>query len=132
MSAPARVAASVEPSLGAQVVARTPLFYRDGAHAGLDRPAHVRAGSALARIDAHTLAVVQDDASFVAILRGAGTEELVVHDVPLPSAGGVRQFDDARGNKKAKLDLEACIVVRGGALLIAFGSGRAPRANASC
>jgi len=129
MSAPAAVAARaahVEPSLGAQVIARTPLLYRDGANAGLDRPAHVRAGSALARLDAHTLAVVQDDASFVAILRGVGTKELVVHDVPLPAEGGVRQFDDARGNKKAKLDLEACLVLRDGALLVAFGSGSSP------
>lgn len=134
MSGHARVRARVEPSLGAQVIARTPLFYREGAHAGLDRPAHVRAGSALARIDAHTLAVVQDDASFVAILEGIGTrrgargsaDALVVRDVPLPSADGVRQFDDARGNKKAKLDLEACLALDGGALLIAFGSGSSP------
>jgi hypothetical protein len=134
MSGPARVRARVEPSLGARVIARTPLFYRNGAHAGLDRPAHVRAGSALARIDAHTLAVVQDDASFVAILEGVGTrrgargsaDALVVRDVPLPSRDGVRQFDDARGNKKAKLDLEACLALDGGALLIAFGSGSSP------
>jgi hypothetical protein len=117
------VRARVESSLGAQVIARTPLFYRDGAHPALDRPSHVRAGSALARIEAQTLAVVQDDASFVAIVKGVGTRELVVHDVALPSADGVRQFDDARGNKKAKLDLEACLALDGGALLIAFGSG---------
>ena len=126
MSGPARVRARVEPSLGAQVIARTALLYRDGAHPNLDRPAHVRAGSALARLDSATLAVVQDDASFVAILRGVGTADLVVEDVPLPSSGGVRQFDEGRGNKKAKLDLEACLALHDGALLIAFGSGSSP------
>jgi hypothetical protein len=128
MSGPARVRARVEPSLGAQVVARTALLYRDGAHPSLDRPSHVRAGSALARLDAGTLAVVQDDASFVAILRGVGTGtgNLVVEDIPLPSTRGVRQFDDGRGNKKSKLDLEACLALRDGALLVAFGSGSSP------
>lgn len=121
------VTARVEPALGAQVIARRPLFYRDGPHAGLDRPAHVRAGSALARIDAHSFAVVQDDASFVAIVKGVGAgSELVVHDVPLPASDGVRQFDDGRGNKKAKLDLEACLALDGGELLVAFGSGSSP------
>ncbi len=124
----ARVTARVEPALGAQVIARRPLLYRDGAHAALDRPGHVRAGSALARLDAHTFAVVQDDASFVAIVKGVGAEsELVVHDVPLPASDGVRQFDDGRGNKNAKLDLEACLALDGGALLVAFGSGSSPR-----
>jgi hypothetical protein len=128
MSAAARVRARVEPSLGAQVIARTALLYRDGAHPNLDRPAHVRAGSALARLDAGTLAVVQDDASFVALLRGVGTGTagLVVEDIPLPSTRGVRQFDDGRGNKKSKLDLEACLALRDGALLVAFGSGSSP------
>ncbi len=113
----------VEPSLGARVVGRTPLFYARGADAALDRPAHVRAGSALARLGTTTLAVVQDDASFLAILEGVGSE-LVVRDVPLPSADGVRQFDDGRGNKKAKLDLEACLAW--GDVLLAFGSGSSP------
>jgi hypothetical protein len=124
----AAVTARVDRALGAQVIARRSLLYRDGAHAGLDRPAHVRAGSALARIGAHTFAVVQDDASFVAIVTGVGTgSELLVHDVPLPATDGVRQFDDGRGNKKAKLDLEACLALDGGALLVAFGSGSSPR-----
>jgi hypothetical protein len=109
--------------LGAQVVRRTPLFYARGADVALDRPAPVRAGSALARLGPTTLAVVQDDASFLAILDGAGAE-LVVRDVPLPSHDGVRQFDDGRGNKKAKLDLEACLACDD--LFLAFGSGSSP------
>ena len=119
------VRARIEPSLGARVISRTPLFYRQGADATLDRPAHVRAGSALARLGAGKLAVVQDDASFIAVLEGeAGSlAGLVVRDVPLPAPGGVRQFDDTRGNKHAKLDLEASLALDDGALLIAFGSG---------
>jgi hypothetical protein len=116
--------ARLEPSLGARVVTRAPLFYARGADAALDRPAHVRAGSALARLGPGALAVVQDDASFLALLEGVGAE-VVVRDVPLPSHDGVRQFDDARGNKKAKLDLEACLACDG--LLVAFGSGSSPR-----
>lgn len=112
-----------EPLLGARVVGRTPLFYELGADAGLDRPAHVRAGSALARLGPSTLAVVQDDASFLAVLEGVGGA-LVVRDVPLPAYDGVRQFDDGRGNKKAKLNLEACLTW--GGMLVAFGSGSSP------
>jgi len=119
------VRARLERSLGARVISRTPLFYRHGADATLDRPAHVRAGSALARLGKGRLAVVQDDASFVAILEGDGGSlaGLVVRDVPLPSADGVRQFDEGRGNKHAKLDLEASLALDDGELLVAFGSG---------
>jgi hypothetical protein len=117
--------ARVEPSLGARVIARTPLLYERGADTSLDRPAFVRAGSALARIGPRTLAVIQDDASFVAILDGVGDADggMTVHDVPLPAPDGVRLFDDTRGNKGAKLDLEASLVVDDGTLLLAFGSG---------
>ena len=118
-----KVRARVEPSLGARVVRRTPLFYARGADASLDRPAHVRAGSALARLGPTTLAVVQDDASFLAILEGVGSD-VAVHDVAFPSHDGVRQFDDGRANKKSKLDLEACLASDG--LLVAFGSGSSP------
>jgi hypothetical protein len=110
------VRARAVPSLVARVATRTPLLYSAGPDASLDRPAHVRAGSALARLAGGRLAVVQDDASFVAIL-GAGRVDAVV----LPSADGVRQFDDRRGNKKQKLDLEASLVL--GDALVAFGSG---------
>jgi hypothetical protein len=95
-----RVKARLEPSLGARVVKRTPLLYDRGADPALDRPAHVRAGSALVRLDTHTLAVVQDDASFLAVLDGVGhaTATLHVRDMPLPAPDGVRLFDDGRGN----------------------------------
>jgi hypothetical protein len=121
------VAALPSPSFDARVIARTPLFYRTGADASLDRPAHVRAGSALARLGPGTFAVVQDDASFLAIVEGVGGA-VTVRDVPLPAGDGVRQFDDVRGNKHAKLDLEACLVLEApsGPLLVAFGSGSSP------
>jgi hypothetical protein len=116
------VEARVTPDLTARVVARRTLLYARGADAALDRPLHVRAGSALVRLDGGMLAVVQDDASFVALVDPKLGGE--VFDVPLPAEDGVRQFDDARGNKHAKLDLEACIAMDG--LLVAFGSGSSP------
>jgi hypothetical protein len=116
------VVARVAPDLTARVVARRKLLYARGADAALDRPLHVRAGSALVRLDGGMLAVVQDDASFVALVDPKLGGE--VFDIPLPAEDGVRQFDDARGNKHAKLDLEACIATDG--LLVAFGSGSSP------
>ena len=108
-----------DDSLSARVRARRPLFYADGADPTLDRPAYVRAGSSLARFDGK-LAIVQDDASFVALLEPDGA----VRAVPLPAGpGGARVFDDSRGNKKQKMDLEACVAV--GDELWAFGSGSA-------
>jgi hypothetical protein len=109
---------------GAQVVKRTPLLYRSGADASLDRPAHVRAGSALAAFADGHLAVVQDDACFLAIIAPATGE---VHDVPFPlhTERAERQFDDVRGNKKQKLDLEAVFVAPDGRLF-ALGSGSSP------
>jgi hypothetical protein len=43
--------------------------------------------------------------------------------------GGLRQFDDLRGNKRFKLDLESCVAVDddgGREMLLAFGSGSLP------
>lgn len=120
------IVARIEPSLGARVVARSPLLYIEGADAAHDRPAHVRAGSALAHLGGRTFAVVQDDASFVAIVDVATRRATSIAFPADPAAGGARQFDDARGNKKQKLDLEASIVTNDGDLLVAFGSGSSP------
>lgn len=115
-----RVTARVEPALAARVVSRRALLYTRGADVALDRPAHVRAGSALASLGAGRLAVIQDDASFLALVDLASGR---VDDVPFPaSANGERQFDDLRGNKKRKLDLEATLALGDGSV-IAFGSG---------
>jgi hypothetical protein len=120
------VIASHNPTLFARVVRRSPLFYIEGADPTLDRPAHVRAGSGLARIGGY-LAVVQDDANFVALIEEQSRR---VYPITLPvGADGGRQFDDGRGNKPLKLDLESCVVVPSekGDLLVAFGSGSTSR-----
>jgi hypothetical protein len=107
-----------DPRLRAVVVSRRPLVYDAGPDPSLDRPAHVRAGSGLARA-AGRLVVVQDDASFLALLSPDGT----VAAVTLPhEVDGRRQFEAARGNKKQKLDLEACVTLPDGRIL-ALGSG---------
>lgn len=110
-----------DPSLAARVIARAPLRYAAGASEGDDRPAHVRAGSALVRIGPR-LAVVQDDAAFVAVVARDGADRAAA--IALPDEAGVRCFDDTRGNKAKKLDLEAAIAI--GNTLIAFGSGSTP------
>jgi len=118
--------ASPDPALAAIVTSRRPLRYAGGPDPALDRPAHVRAGSSLAWVPGG-IALVQDDANFVAVV---DTDSGQVDAITLPAgARGVRQFDDGRGNKAHKLDLEACVAVRedGRALLLALGSGSSPR-----
>ena len=119
--------ATPDPALSARVVRRVPLRYRDGADPGVDRPAHVRAGSGLAHV-AGRLVVVQDDANFLAVVDPHNGEA----DAILLPAGedGRRQFDDVRGNKHHKLDLEAIFVAPGAdghPLLVAMGSGSTSR-----
>jgi hypothetical protein len=120
------VDARLDPRLSAHVVRSRPLVYTTGADPSLDRPAHVRAGSGLAWLG-DRLAVVQDDANFLALVDpdvGDATP------IALPAgAGGLRQFDDQRGNKADKLDLETLVAVPGGdrPLLLAIGSGSTSR-----
>jgi len=123
-----RVTASEDPQLGAIVTRRIPLLYRAGADALQDRPAHVRAASAV-RWFGDRLAVVQDDANFIGLV---DPTDFAVESIALPAAAdGVRQFDDLRGNKHDKLDLEAGLVaeVDGTEWLLAFGSGSTPARN---
>jgi hypothetical protein len=114
--------ATRDPDLTAVLVGRVPLYYTDGADPSLDRPLQVRAGSSLARVPGG-IALVQDDANFVALVDPDG---LRVEAIPLPAGpAGRRQFDDRRGNKAHKLDLEACVGLDtdDGTLLLALGSG---------
>jgi hypothetical protein len=123
---PDPVVAREDVALGATVLRSVQLIYRAGADERLDRPAHVRAASSIARF-AGRIALIQDDANFVGLLDPA-TEALQAVTLP-PGAGGLRQFDDLRGNKRHKLDLEACLVApdeQGRELLVAFGSGSSP------
>jgi len=116
--------ARADPSLTAVVTAQTPLFYAEGACPASDRPSHVRAGSSLARVPGG-IAVVQDDANFIAVIDASRR----VSAIELPAGPeGRRLFDDSRGNKAQKLDLEACVAIESpdGSLLLAFGSGSSP------
>jgi hypothetical protein len=107
--------------LSARIVDRRPLLYDGGPSAEEDRPAHVRAASGLAWFRGE-LALVQDDAAFLALVDPAGMR---VRALPLPRGpGGHRQFDDARGNKADKLDLEAVFAT--GEVLVGLGSGATP------
>lgn len=122
-SAPSRAAlATLDPALGAKILSRKPLRYRRGGDAGLDRPAHVRASSALCWVGGELgreLLVLQDDAAFLGIVDAASG---LVEDVPLAaSAGGHRVFDARRGNKADKPDFE--LAFGAGDTLYALGSG---------
>jgi Family of unknown function (DUF6929) len=113
-----RVIASVDASMQAILRGRLPLRYAAGPDPTLDRPAHVRSGSALASF-AGRIAVVQDDAHFLALVDVSGRS---VDAITFgPGEGGKRLYDARRGNKALKLDLEACFVCDG--VLVAFGSG---------
>jgi hypothetical protein len=73
------------------------------------------------------LAIVQDDAHFVAVFDPTTGRTSAI---PLPEVvDGRRQFDDRRGNKAHKLDLEACVAAPDGTdtLFLALGSGSTPR-----
>ncbi|NWF82052.1 MAG: hypothetical protein HXY37_18710 [Chloroflexi bacterium] len=114
-----------DPQLVAQVEAQRPLTYAAGADPALDRPAHVRAASSLVRLGRHMVAI-QDDAHFLALIDPA---TWAVAALTLPAGpDGQRQFDDLRGTRALKLDLEASVVVPGpdGDLLLALGSGSTP------
>jgi len=121
---PPTVRACHDSALTARVVRRVPLLYADGADPALDRPAHVRSASGLVRAGGR-VAVIQDDANFVALADPATGQ---ARAITLPAGeGGLRQFDDLRGNKRYKLDLESCVIVDDGeGTLIAFGSGSTP------
>jgi hypothetical protein len=95
-----------------------------GAGAPADVP--VRSASSITRTSGG-MAVVQDDANFIALFNEDGTPR---RTIALPAGeGGARHFDDKRGNKEYKLDLEGSVIVTGasGEMLLAFGSGSSPR-----
>lgn len=119
MLPPMLLTARVDPALGVRVLGWRDLRYSDPARLGDDRPKHVRAASGLA-FTTGRLAVIQDDAAFIALVAGQDVSAVV-----LPrGAGGRRRFEVALGNKHEKLDLESCIAI--GDDLFAFGSGSMP------
>lgn len=120
------VAVRRDPALRARVVRRLPMRYAEGADPALDRPDHLRAGSSIVWVG-ERLAVVQDDANFLALVDPASG---LAEALPLPPGpDGRRLFDDGRANKALKLDLEASLRVRDGEVevVIAFGSGSTSR-----
>lgn len=111
-----------DPALSATIISRRPLRYRGGANAALDRPPHVRAGSSITWVG-ERLALVQDDSNFVALIDPKSGR---ARAITLPAGEeGKRHFDDERGNKKFKFDLESCCTIEGssGPVLLALGSG---------
>jgi hypothetical protein len=73
------------------------------------------------------IAVVQDDANFLAV---HDPESRGTRSIALPAGNeGRRQFDDGRGNKQHKLDLEACVSIKheGDTIFLALGSGSSER-----
>jgi hypothetical protein len=115
--------ATLSPSLRATLGPVRPLLYRHGANPLEDLPAHVRAASSVRR-QRGRLVIVQDDVNALAVLDPSTGS---VSPILLPAGPEqVRVFDDARGNKKSKLDLEAAVVLADGRL-VAFGSGSSPQ-----
>lgn len=113
--------ARVDPALRAVISQGTPLRYADGGALDDDRPAHVRAASAIRR-QGDRLVVVQDDVNVLALHRDGVIAPLLLP----PGEGGLRAFGEYRGNKRAKMDLEACAALPDGRL-VAFGSGSTDR-----
>jgi hypothetical protein len=121
-----KIRATANSSLRAKIIRRVAMHYEAGADEALDRPGHVRAASSVTWLG-NRVAVVQDDANFVALVDPATG---LAHAVTLPAGkDDLRQFDDGRGNKKHKLDLEAMtqVPIDGGTMLVAFGSGSKKR-----
>ncbi|MFO0748758.1 MAG: hypothetical protein U1F43_24305 [Myxococcota bacterium] len=112
------------PPLGrarARILSRRPLAWAHAA-AESDRTPHPRAASGVVWIG-ERLAVIQDDASFLALV-DAQTAEATSIAMPV-GPDGRRRFEPALGNKAAKLDLESAVAWADGATWhwLAFGSG---------
>lgn len=117
--------AQLDPDLRVRVLASRALPYSSDAPAHDDRPAHVRAASGIA-VHGGRLVVVQDDASFLAVVASDG-----VSAIKLPRGiDGRRRFEVALGNKLDKLDLESCVAIDDE--LWAFGSGSLPMREKIC
>jgi hypothetical protein len=108
------------PQLAPRLEHVAALLYADGGAVTEDRVGHVRSASALRRFGDRLL-IVQDDVRALALRDHDGHVEAVLLR---PGAGGRRTFDAERGNKRLKLDLEACLSLPDGRAVI-FGSGSA-------
>jgi hypothetical protein len=115
---PERIVARIDPGLVATLGELAPIHYAGGGAPADDRPAYVRAASAIRRSGSR-LVIVQDDVNVLAFRDEAGLTEPVLLPV---GEGGRRLFDDEIGNKHLKMDLEACAALPDGRLVL-FGSG---------
>jgi len=113
--------ARLDPGLSAVLGELVPLRYADGGSPDEDRPAIVRGASAVLR-DGRRLVIVQDDVHVLAVREADG--RVAARLLPADAAGR-RAFDDARGNKQGKLDLESAARLPDGRL-VALGSGSSP------
>ena len=95
-----------------------PLRYASGASEADDRPEYVRAASSIRRFG-DRLVIVQDDVNILVLHSPDGDDEPILLPVGFD---GRRVFDDERGTKRYKLDLEAGALLPDGRL-VAFGSG---------
>ncbi len=97
-----------------------PLLFAGGSSETEDHPGFARAASAVRRWQ-RRLVVIQDDINAIAV--GGGELAHPLEPWLLPRGeGGRRRFEDALGNKRHKLDLEAATTLPDGRLL-ALGSG---------
>ncbi|MBX7194591.1 MAG: hypothetical protein K1X94_21220 [Sandaracinaceae bacterium] len=120
-----------DASLRPVVVSRRPLFFTAGADEGLDRSAHVRAASGLAWATVKgtpALVLAQDDTSHLALVDPWPSVPEVRAIALDHEVSGRRVFEARLGNKKHKLDLEACVPVTfdGAEHLLVVGSGSLP------
>ena len=116
----AHVRAEVDGSRVAVLARPFPLSLAGGGSETEDLPGFARAASAVRRWQ-RRLVVIQDDVNAIAV--GGGDASLPLEPWLLPRGkDGRRRFDDALGNKRHKLDLEAAAVLPDGRLL-ALGSG---------
>jgi hypothetical protein len=117
-----------------KVLSRRALRYDDGELDVKGRPPHVRAGSGCVLIDipqvGRRLAVVQDDAPFIALVDvdrsdGRGVTALAVPMEAPPGGAFVDGVFDPKVTKRHKLDLESVVsfTLDGRPALLAFGSG---------
>jgi hypothetical protein len=122
---PTLIAARRDPALSAVVVRRTPLEYQEMTD-GVSPATPVRSASSIVRTR-DGLVIAQDDANFIAFYNEDGTPRRAFA-LP-PGEGGHRHFDERRGKKEHKLDLEGAVAVTSerGETLLQFGSGSTPR-----
>lgn len=115
--------ARLDPALGVRVHSVRALRYATAAALEDDRPPHPRAASGLAWLGGR-LVVIQDDASFIAVVSGDEVEAIALP----PGPGGRRRFEVGLGNKHHKLDLEACVAIDEAEVWM-FGSGSTAARN---